>query len=220
MRILAFDTTTSACSVAIWLDGKTIGSHHNAMVRGQAEALLPAIEQTMADAETSYNDLDRIAVAVGPGSFTGVRVGLATARGIGVATGLPVIGVLTTEIIAAETADISDSRIAVAIDARRAEVYLHCFDSQGNAQTEPECLLPETAAKAISDGIWILAGDGAERVISHCGASVTQGELSTANAAVLARIAATQPIPDSPPSPAYVRPPDAIVPKHGGRLRP
>lgn len=220
MRILAFDTTTSACSVAIWLDGNTIGSYHDAMVHGQAEALLPAIEKTMADAKTSYDDLDRIAVTVGPGSFTGVRVGLATARGIGVATGLPIVGVLTTEVIAAETLDTSDTPIAVAIDARRAEIYLHCFDSQGNTQTEPECLLPEAVAKAIGDGAWVLAGDCAERVIPHCGPSVTQGTPSVANATVLARIAAARPIPDSPPSPVYVRPPDAIVPKHGGRLRP
>ncbi len=220
MRILAFDTTTSACSVAIWLDGKTIGSYHDAMVHGQAEALIPAIEQTMTDADTSYDDLDRIAVTIGPGSFTGVRVGLATARGIGVATGLPIVGVLTTDVIATEAAEIFKSSVAVAIDARRAEVYLHCFDSQGSAQTKPVCLLPEAAANIVGDGTWVLAGDGAERVMPHCGPSVTQGTPSLANAVVLARIAAARPIPDVPPSPAYVRPPDAIVPKHGGRLRP
>ena len=220
MRILAFDTTTSACSVAIWLDGKTIGSYHVTMVHGQSEALLPAIEQAMTDAGTSYDDLDRIAVTVGPGSFTGVRVGLATARGIGVATGLPIIGVLTTEVIATETLGTSNTPVAMAIDARRAEVYLHCFDPQGNAQTEPECLLPEVAAEAIGAGTWVLAGDGAERVIPYCGPSVSQGTPDVANAAVLARIAAVRPIPDSPPNPVYVRPPDAIAPKHGGRLRP
>ena len=151
MRILAFDTTTSACSVAVCVDDETVGSFHDPMIHGQAEALIPAIEQTMAEAGIAYTDVDRIAVTVGPGSFTGVRVGLATARGIGVATGRPVIGLLTTEVIAAEARNESSQSIAVAIDARRAEVYLQCFAATGSATGAPVCLLPEDAAKSLSD---------------------------------------------------------------------
>lgn len=220
MRVLAFDTTTSACSVAVCVDGESAGFFHDPMVHGQAEALIPAIEQTMAEAEITYADLDRIAVTVGPGSFTGVRVGLATARGIGVATGRPVIGALTTEVIAAEAQPDPGQSIAVAIDARRAEVYLQCFAPDGSATGAPLCLLPEDAAKALSDQPWILVGDGGARVQPHTGPDVVLGELTVANAIVLAQLATLRPIPEIPPGPVYVRPPDAVAPKHGGRLRP
>lgn len=220
MRVLAFDTTTSACSVAVCVDDTIAGSFHDPMIHGQAEALIPAIEQTMAEAGITYADLDRIAVTVGPGSFTGVRVGLATARGIGVATGRPVIGLLTTEVIAAETQPKSGQSIAVAIDARRAEVYLQCFASNGSATGDPVCLLPENAAKVLRNQAWVLVGDGAARVQPHTGPDVVLGTHTVANAVVLARLAATRSIPEAPPGPVYVRPPDAIAPKHGGRLRP
>ncbi|NKB45935.1 MAG: tRNA (adenosine(37)-N6)-threonylcarbamoyltransferase complex dimerization subunit type 1 TsaB [Alphaproteobacteria bacterium] len=220
MRVLAFDTTTSACSVAICVDGKTAGSFHEPMIHGQAEALVPAIEKTMTEAGITYADLDRIAVTVGPGSFTGVRVGLATARGIGVATGQPVIGVLTTEVIAAETHNEPDQSTAVAIDARRAEVYLQCFAPDGSASGAPLCLLPKDAATVLNSQSWILVGDGAARVHPHAKSSVVLGDVTVANAAILAQLAASRPLPESPPGPVYVRPPDAIVPKHGGRLRP
>ena len=220
MRVLAFDTTTSACSVAICVDGKTVGSFHDPMIHGQAEALIPAIEQAMAEAGVTYADLDRIAVTVGPGSFTGVRVGLAAARGIGVATGQPVIGLLTTEVIAAEIQGEPGQSIAVAIDARRAEVYLQCFTPDGSASNAPLCLLPEDAAKVLGDQSWVLVGDGAPRVQPYTKPSVILGNLTVANATTLAQLAAARPLPESPPSPVYVRPPDAIAPKHGGRLRP
>lgn len=220
MRVLAFDTTTSACSVALWRDSETIGAYHDPMVHGQAEALLPAIEKTMADCSTRYDDLDRIAVTIGPGSFTGVRVGLATARGMGVATGLPVIGVLTTQVMATEAADQTDTSIAVAIDARRAEVYMQYFDQTALALSDPQCLLPEAAAKMLAYAPCTLVGDGALRMEPYIGPTVMLAKPNVASAEVLARIAAARPLPDAPPEPAYVRPPDAVVPKHGGRLRP
>ncbi|MGB1876490.1 MAG: tRNA (adenosine(37)-N6)-threonylcarbamoyltransferase complex dimerization subunit type 1 TsaB [Rhodospirillaceae bacterium] len=220
MRVLAFDTTTSACSVAVCKDDETKAQFHDPMVHGQAEALIPAIENTMKEAGVTYADLDRIAVTVGPGSFTGVRVGLATARGIGVATGHPVIGLLTTEVIAAESQIRAGQSTAVAIDARRADVYLQCFDANGIATTGPACFLPEAAADVLGDHPWVLVGDGAVRVQPHADPAVMTGKITVPNAAVLAKLAATRPIPQTPPRPIYVRPPDAIAPKDGGRLRP
>ncbi|MDG2242610.1 MAG: tRNA (adenosine(37)-N6)-threonylcarbamoyltransferase complex dimerization subunit type 1 TsaB [Rhodospirillaceae bacterium] len=220
MRVLAFDTTTSACSVAVCEDGETKALFHDLMVHGQAEALIPAIEKTMNEAGVTYGELDRIAVAVGPGSFTGVRVGLAAGRGIGIATGHPVIGLLTTEVIAAESQIATSLPTAVAIDARRAEVYLQCFDVNGIATAAPACLLPEAAADVLGNHPWVLVGDGAVRVQPHVDSAVVPGEITVANASVLANLAATRPIPQTPPSPIYVRPPDATAPKDGGRLRP
>lgn len=220
MRILAFDTTTAACTVAVWQDGKTLAGFHQAMKHGQAEALVPAIEQTLSEAGACYADLDRIAVTIGPGSFTGVRVGLATARGLGAATGCRVIGIATTEVIATEARQNSDLPIAVAIDARRAEVYLHRFDQQGLAIGDPICVLPERAADLLGKDTWAVAGDGADRVIAHTGPAVTHVSPDVPSAAVLAKLAAARSFTNQAPRPLYVRPPDAAVPKHGGRLRP
>lgn len=220
MRVLAFDTTTAACSVAVWQDGAILASFHQAMIHGQAEALVPAIEQTLTDAGSTYADLDRIAVTIGPGSFTGVRVGLATARGIGAATGCPVIGLTTTDVIATETKRETSLPIAVAIDARRAEVYLHCFNAEGDARDEPTCLLPADAAALLKEQHWTLAGDGAPRVLEHMDETTSHVALSVPSATILAERAALEVLTGLSPRPLYVRPPDAAVPKHGGRLRP
>lgn len=220
MRVLAFDTTTAACSVTVWQDGESLATFHETMMHGQAEALLPAIEQTLAKAGTSYEMLDRIAVTVGPGSFTGVRVGLATARGLGAATGCSVIGIGTTEVIAAEAIRSSERPIAVAIDARRAEVYLHRFDADGAPIDEPACLLPKQASALIGEGEWALAGDGAARVSECASGQIACVSPTVPSATVLAELAVLKPLADQAPRPLYVRPPDAAKPKHGGRLRP
>lgn len=220
MRVLAFDTTTAACSVSVWQDGELLGTFHKPMMHGQAEALIPAIEETLAKAEMEYAMLDRIGVTVGPGSFTGVRVGLATARGLGAAIGCPVIGIPTTEVIAAEARQNTPVPIAVAIDARRAEVYLHRFDTNGHALDEPVCLLPDQAAARLDDGDWALAGDGAARIAESANKTWTCVSPTLPNAETLAQLAAAAEATDQSPRPLYVRPPDAALPKHGGRLRP
>ncbi len=221
MRVLAFDTTTAACSVALWCDGVIEGALCDPMVHGQAEALVPNIERVLAKAGHDYSAIDRIAVTVGPGSFTGVRVGLATARGLAVATGCPIVGLATTEVLAQEAAGSGNGLpVAVAIDARRAEVYLQCFDETGRALDEVVCLLPEAAAQYLDDQAWHLVGDGTARLVPFLGQSVQESALGVPNAAVLAAIAAARPVPDHTPGPLYVRPPDAVLPKNGGRLRP
>ena len=227
MRVLAFDTTMAACSVALWHDGQGEAVFCDPMMHGQAEALMPAIEHVLADAGQTYDAIDRIAVTTGPGSFTGVRVGLAAARGLSLAMEQPVVGVLTTDVLAAEVHQSNPDRpIAVAIDARRAEVYVQCFDHAGVSLVEPRCVLPEEAATYLaslpnsSAGGWSLAGDGADRLaqVMTCDYEVMGPQYPDAR--VLAEIAANQPEPDHQPRPVYVRPPDAALPKSGGRLRP
>lgn len=221
MRVLAFDATMAACSVALWCDGSVEASLCDPMVHGQAEALVPAVESVLKKAACSYDALDRIAVTVGPGSFTGVRVGLATARGLGVATECPVIGVLTTVVLAEEARlNGTDTKIAVAIDARRAELYVQCFDQDGEAGRDPLCLLPTDAAKLLEQDAWRLVGDSAEKLSGLVSNEVKISGPVYPNATVLAAMAAQQPLPSAPPGPVYIRPPDAALPKSGGRLRP
>ena len=133
MLILAFDTAVAACSVALWRDGVVLAAARETMDQGQAEALMPMIEAVMAKAGASYAALDRVAVTVGPGSFTGVRVGLAAARGLGLAAHKPVIGVMTTEVLAAAVAEAERKdgvHILAAIDTKRGDLYVQQFDER------------------------------------------------------------------------------------------
>ena len=224
MLILAFDTTVAACSVALWRDGETLASAREAMAQGQAEALMPMIVAVMAEAGMAYADLDRIAVTVGPGSFTGVRVGLAAARGLGLAAGKPVLGVLTTEALAgAVSADerSDGTRVLAAVDTKRGDLYVQMFDS-GRAEPGAVQVLPVADLAAhVADGPVRVAGDAAAIAVAALG---PRASVSAANPlpdpAVVAAIAATRAPIAGGPLPVYVRPPDAALPQHGGRLRP
>src|SRR5688572_11362625 len=102
MRVLAIDTALEACSAAVPdTENGVLASETRSMARGHAEALMPLIARVMGEAKTPFADLDRIAVTTGPGSFTGLRVGIAAARGIALATGKPAFGVTTLAAFAA-----------------------------------------------------------------------------------------------------------------------
>src|SRR5919204_2428098 len=120
MRVLAIDTALEACSAAVLdPDGGITASESLAMTRGHAETLMPLIARVMNGARVEFAQLDRIAVTVGPGSFTGLRVGIAAARGIALAAGKPAIGLSTLSALAApHVAARSDHVILAAIDAR------------------------------------------------------------------------------------------------------
>ncbi len=100
MKVLAIDTALDACSVALVRDGGTLTSRSEQMQRGQAERLAPLVREAVAEAKLPFAELDRIAVTTGPGSFTGVRVGLSFARALALALGKPCVGVSTLEALA------------------------------------------------------------------------------------------------------------------------
>lgn len=226
MRILAFDTAGNGCSACLWEDGAVRAARADAMSRGQAEALVPMIEEVMAEAGADYADLDRIAVTVGPGSFTGLRVGLATARGLGVALMTPVWGITTLEAFARALpeADRAAGTVLVAIDARREDVYLQPFHAPDlRPLGEPVAALPEGVpgilALRLAAAPVIACGDAAGRLAGLEGVSRVCPQ-PVIEAPVVAAIAAERPLPPGPPSALYIRPPDAALPVHGGRLRP
>src|SRR3954469_22770424 len=118
MRVLAIDTALEACSAAV-LDTEhgTVASESLPMLRGHAEALMPLIARVMAQADMPFASLDRIAVTTGPGSFTGLRVGISAARGIALASGKPAIGLTTLSAYAAPYIHQDDTlSVTVAID--------------------------------------------------------------------------------------------------------
>src|SRR5438045_8275538 len=134
MRILAIDTALEACSAAVLETGRAaiIAAETQVMARGHAEALMPMIARVMDAAHTEFAELDRIAVTVGPGSFTGLRVGISAARGIALAAGKPAVGLSTLAALAAPLIATDDgTQVVAAIDARHEHIYLQVFGVNG-----------------------------------------------------------------------------------------
>ncbi len=124
MRLLAIDTAGPACAVAIFRDGAVLARISEVIGKGHAERLVPMIEAALAMAGLAFKDLDRIAVTTGPGSFTGVRVGVAAARGLALALDIPAVGIGSLDALAAPVANARRIGAVVAtLDARRGELY-------------------------------------------------------------------------------------------------
>ncbi|MDQ8730143.1 tRNA (adenosine(37)-N6)-threonylcarbamoyltransferase complex dimerization subunit type 1 TsaB [Bradyrhizobium sp. LHD-71] len=143
MLILAIDTALEACAVAV-LDSEanSLRAHESqAMARGHAEALMPMVDRVMKAAALPFTALDRIAVTVGPGSFTGLRVGISAARGLGLAADKPVVGVTTLSAFAAPHLAEAGGPIVSLIDARHDHVYMQVVDGDGTALVRP-CIAP------------------------------------------------------------------------------
>ncbi|MGC2824796.1 MAG: tRNA (adenosine(37)-N6)-threonylcarbamoyltransferase complex dimerization subunit type 1 TsaB, partial [Pseudolabrys sp.] len=140
MHVLAIDTALEACSVAILdTDLSDVRVHESVpMQRGHAEALMPLIARVLDRAQLAFAALDRVAVTTGPGSFTGLRVGIAAARGIALAAGKPAIGLSTLATFAAPFIAADDTLpVVVAIDARHDHVYLQVFGPGGRTVVAP-----------------------------------------------------------------------------------
>ncbi|MDO8324866.1 MAG: tRNA (adenosine(37)-N6)-threonylcarbamoyltransferase complex dimerization subunit type 1 TsaB [Phenylobacterium sp.] len=212
--LLAIDTCLGACSAAVLDGGRVLASRVEPMARGHQERLAPLVAQVMTQAGVAFDQLDRVGVTIGPGSFTGLRVGLAFAKGLGAALSIPVVGVGVLEALAQP---LSGTVFAV-LDAKRDQVYLQTF-ADGVAVSAPDALPPGTAAARLAE----LAGAGNVTLVGS-GASLLAGALphatvvaaDHADPVAVAQIAAVRlPVP---PRPLYLRAPDAKLP--GGRNLP
>ena len=144
MLILAIDTAGPACAVAILRDDAILAETSEAMSRGHAERLMPMIISALAEAGIAFGDLDRIAVTIGPGSFTGVRVGVAAARGLALALDIPAVGVGSLDALALPVANArKDGTVVAVLDAKRGEIYALAKDI-GSGET----LFEATAVRA------------------------------------------------------------------------
>ena len=189
------------------------------MKNGQAEALVPLIEQTMKVCEVSYFDLDRVAVTLGPGSFTGVRVGIATARAIGTAADIPVVGVKTSEVYAASAPE-TDNSILAAIDTKRGDLYVQVFSPDLKPLSDVKVETLEGLPEFIGSSPVTVVGD-ASRAASHA-----LGELATISAAPsfpdvdqLAKLSSALSPQLSDLKPIYARAPEAKIPLAARRFR-
>jgi tRNA threonylcarbamoyladenosine biosynthesis protein TsaB len=214
--ILAIETGSRSCSVALCVSLADIPAFlHENTDHGHATMLMPMIEQAMAKAGCDYPDLDRIAVAVGPGSFTGIRVGLAAALGLSLASGVPVVGISSFLTVAdVDAGERQDRRLFAALDSRREEPFLVELDAELGFVQPPAVVTAEQLDEILAPARpLILAGDA-----PLIGRYATQGGIGLVQAApsalAVARLA-TDPARryDLPPKPVYVRPPDVTMPK-------
>lgn len=218
MLILAFDTATPAVTVALH-DDSGIVAHESAVdARRHGELLAPSIARVLGKGGASVTDLTAIAVGTGPGPYTGLRVGLVTARAMSNALGIPVDGICTLDIIAAQARDEAGQRpFLVATDARRREVYWACYSAEGVRNVEPRVSLPD----ALPSGQPI-AGEGPRLHAGLAERCETIGPRFP-SAVQLAQIAAEHHARGVPPGPAdalYLRRPDAREPGPPKRVTP
>lgn len=219
MKLLGLDTALNACSVAMIDDDAVLAKVVLAGGKGNAERLLPAIEQARAAAGIALDQLDGIAATIGPGSFTGIRTALAAARGLGLALVRPVWGITTTEALGVAAAKPGRGTVAV-IDARREEVYLQIFAAAeagglGPALQPPQLLRIADAAAMLPAGPLTLVGSGAlllREATAHRNLEISDAAPDP-DPVIVARLALHRPAPKRPPSPLYIRPPDAALPK-------
>jgi tRNA threonylcarbamoyladenosine biosynthesis protein TsaB len=216
MRVLAIDTALAACSAAV-LDtayGGIIASESLAMVRGHAEALMPLVARVMKTSGVAFADLDRVVVTTGPGSFTGLRVGISAARGFGLATAIAVVGVSTLSAYAAPYLGVDDKTpVVVAIDARHAQVYLQVFGPGGATLVAPRLVPLSEAVQAASGAPSRIVGSAAQAVADglpkNAPTPVAVDARAAPDIAWVAQIGAVVPEANAPPKPQYLRAPDA-----------
>ena len=223
MRVLALDTALSGCSVCLY-DANSLQakSEQLEMNRGQAEALIPMVERVLKSSELEAPDIDLIVTTIGPGAFTGLRIGLAAAQGYALALDVPATGVITTQALAAmyfEDQKLeSDEHLAVLIETKRDDFYVQTFDSNALAQTAPQALSREETEQLLKDKNVKFIGDGALRFISDS-SSYIDG-YSLIDPLTVAKIGYKHFIDGKVRElkPLYLRPADVSKPKKTGRV--
>ncbi|MCK8462956.1 tRNA (adenosine(37)-N6)-threonylcarbamoyltransferase complex dimerization subunit type 1 TsaB [Aliiroseovarius sp. S1339] len=191
--ILAFDTSAAHCAAALLSGDKVIATGFEEMARGQAERLMPLLEQVLAEAGVAWKDLSAIGVGIGPGNFTGIRISVSAARGLALSLGIPAIGVSSLEAQAIDAA----RPVWSLIDARRDHLYAQYL--RPNGDDEAPSLLSAREAAAL-DGARVgpdALGDPAPAIARIAASRITK--------------AAKAPIPR--PAPLYIRTADAAPPR-------
>jgi len=226
--VLAIDTAGSACSAAVTRGGVVLAAERRPMRHGHGEALLPMIDRVVAATGLAPERIDIVAAATGPGGFTGIRVGLAAAHGIALATGARLIGISSFEAVAASVGD--DRSMLVALDSRREDLYVQPFapgphrTAEGRPLAEPLAVLPGALADYLeAAGLppvapLLIAGDAA-----NAAAAALKGRSGIAVAddsapdALGVAAAVLRLLRDGGPAdrarPLYLRPPDVSLPK-------
>jgi tRNA threonylcarbamoyladenosine biosynthesis protein TsaB len=216
MKILAIDTALPAVSVCVLSAGsdQPEALESTPMIRGHAEALVPAIQRLVESTGGGFEAIDRVAVTVGPGSFTGIRVGVAAARGIGLARGIPVVGVSTLAAFAAPFIQAQQQEVvACSIDARHGQVYIQAFAPGGRVLVAPRAMPIRDAIRALGSGPVKMVGSGAPMMAIEAWSMGLRAEVASDYVApdisYVARLGLLADPARSPARPMYLRPVDA-----------
>jgi len=208
MLVLGLDTCLNSCSVAALDGARVLASRREVMARGHQERLAPMAREVVAEAGREWADFDRIAVTVGPGSFTGLRVGVAFAKGLASALDRPAVGIGALEALAAE----AEGLVAAVIDARRDQLYLQIFED-GAPLMAPDVLAPGAAAARLVELAGgrrlTLVGSGAP-LLAPAAPGAEVWPLEGCDARQVARLAMAR--APAPLRPLYLRAPDARLP--------
>ncbi len=228
MTLLAIDTSESACSVALLKADTVIDSRSEIIGRGHAERLLPLIEETLASVGLSYSDLSRIVVTTGPGTFTGLRIGLAVARGLALQGDLPCIGLTGLQVLAAQAqkqAETPGVAIHTVITGRGGQAFYQCFDGTGDdgipsAVASAAGLDIEDIAEAVMARGGMVIGSGID--LLRAGNLIGAGSSAVAvnlidvpyiDPVILGQLGQTADPAAYPPEPTYFRAADAAKAK-------
>lgn len=207
--LLAFDTATAHVTVALHDGDRVVAEYSASESMRHGEMLAPGIADVLERAGAISQDVTAVAVGVGPGPFTGLRVGLVTARTMGLALGIPVYGVCTLDVLAAEAADAGLTDFVVATDARRKEVYLAGY-ADGSRISGPAVVKP---AEAATDQV--VVGRGA---LLYPEAFPNRAGPELPSAAVLCGVVAGERFELLDPDPLYLRRPDTMAPHQPKRV--
>ena len=219
--VLALDSAGSGCSVVLAAGETVLAAEWCANERGQTERLLPIIDAVMRKSGLSAAALDIVGATIGPGSFTGIRIGLAAVRGIALATGARSVGVTSFEAVAANLASRADERSAsfllIALESRREDLYVQLFDHAHHPLVDPIAVMPveldKTVRGLIGEAPLVVAGDAAQRaeqmLLARSDTIVVGGSAPDATGVLRAMIRRKR-LGEllAPPLPLYLRPPD------------
>jgi len=212
MKVLAIDCAANLCAACVYDAGagQELGRAVLDLGKGHAEHLMAVIAEALKAGATAYAGLGAIAVSVGPGSFTGLRVGVSTARGLALALKVPAIGVTTLEALAAEAAGAFPGRaVLAALDAGREEIHAALYDEMSVLTYGPAVVTLADAVAMASERSSVLAGTAATRIAASAGRAFDIGpETATADILTYARLAAAKGEGERP-KPLYLRGADA-----------
>ena len=226
MALLAFDVAGNACSAAVWSGGRVVSHLYEEMERGQAERLAPMLQSVMDRAALAFSQLQIIGVTVGPGSFTGIRIGLSMAKTLALAIGRPLYGVTTFELQMAvlPPAVWRDGAVMIVLETKRDDFYVQMYGSNQRplgpaAAVSSQALASYATDLTSSKDTLTLAGDGVKRAFDEMenklGLRLYRQESAAPDARDLARLVVAEAWAGrspAPPKPFYLRPPDVRRP--------
>ncbi|MBL0339333.1 MAG: tRNA (adenosine(37)-N6)-threonylcarbamoyltransferase complex dimerization subunit type 1 TsaB [Rhodospirillaceae bacterium] len=208
--ILAIESGGSHCSVCLWQSGSQ-AMRMQETTQGAVGSIIPLIELLLCEAKISLKQLDQIAVSVGPGSYTGLRIGLAAAQGLGFSLGIPVFGVCSFLALASAAAtEMSDNRaILVLLDGKRQDVFARFYTHQAKPLTLPLVIMPEEIETLIGHKAAIIIGDGTAKTPAHISSLINNSYQPHAKyVAQLAAYQLRQKQPGLDALPIYLKTPD------------